>query len=224
MFVGCQSSPYQFYDRYSTYFCCNDYDIVVVVVRHSGTTILFLFLFFCRHFLRNFWSITPIDSDLNKVLLVISLQHASKDSVAAGLPMCVDLEDFLTDMADDNANVEATFRLVVNIKIVTDIDIHRVVFVFDWVIANIIDPHFAWANFTQFVYVADNQSQAVAKAANTTLAAPSTSTAPVISTIDFSNNVLTADAKWQVTPDTPGMTVTLKPPFVVEVPVCGLVP
>jgi hypothetical protein len=69
--------------------------------------------------------------------------------------MCEDLEDLFTDMADDETKVEATFRLVVDTKIVTDIDIRRVMFVFDWFLANIVDPNFAWTNFTRAVYVAD---------------------------------------------------------------------
>jgi hypothetical protein len=137
----------------------------------------------------------PIKSDLNKFLLVIVLQDASKDAIAKGLPRCENLEDFFTDMADDKVKVEATFRLVVNTKILTDIDIRGVMFVFDWSLANIVDPNFAWANFTRSVYVADKQSRAVAKVAKTTSAAPSTSTALVSSTINFSTNVLTADAK-----------------------------
>jgi hypothetical protein len=56
-------------------------------------------------------------------------------------------------MSDDKTKVEATFRLVVDAKIVTDIDIRRVMFVFDWFLANIVDPNFAWANFTCTVYV-----------------------------------------------------------------------
>jgi hypothetical protein len=50
-----------------------------------------------------------IDSNLNKVLLVIGLQDASKDAIAKGLPMCEDLKDLFMDMADDEANIEATF-------------------------------------------------------------------------------------------------------------------
>jgi hypothetical protein len=59
------------------------------------------------------------------------------------------------DMADDKTKVEATFCLVVDTKIVTDIDIRCVMFVFDLFLANIVDPNFAWANFTRAVYVAD---------------------------------------------------------------------
>jgi hypothetical protein len=70
----------------------------------------------------------PIDSDLNKVLSVIGLQDAAKDAIAHGLPTCDNLEDLFMDMVDNKANIEATFRLVVNTKIVTDIDIRRVCF------------------------------------------------------------------------------------------------
>jgi hypothetical protein len=153
----------------------------------------------------------PIDSDLNKVLSVIGLQDASKDSIAKGLPTREDLEDLFTDIADDKAKVEATFRLVVDTQILTDIDIRRVMFVFDCFLAKIVDPQFAWSNFTRAVYVAVKCSRAVAKAAKTTPADPSTSTSPVSSTIDFSTNVLTDDAKWQATPVTPGTIATLKP-------------
>jgi hypothetical protein len=50
-----------------------------------------------------------IYSNLNKVLLVIVLQEASKDAIAKGLPTCEDLEDLLMDMASDKVKVEATF-------------------------------------------------------------------------------------------------------------------
>jgi hypothetical protein len=127
--------------------------------------------------------------------LVISLQDASKNAIAKGLPICEDLKDLFTDLADDKTKVEATFRLVVGTSIVTDIDIRRVMFVFDWFLANIGDPNFAWANFTHAVYIADKPSRAVAKAAKTIDDAPSTSTTPVSSTIDCSTDMLTADAK-----------------------------
>jgi hypothetical protein len=152
----------------------------------------------------------PIDSDLNKVLSVIGLQDAAKDAIAKGLPMCEDLEDLFMDMADDKTKVEATFHLVVDTKVVTDIDIRRVVFVFvfDW---PTLLMNFAWANFTRAVYVADKRSRVVVKAAKSTTDAPSTSKAFVCSTIDFSTDFLLADAKRQATPVTPSTTATLKP-------------
>jgi hypothetical protein len=153
----------------------------------------------------------PIDSDLNKVLSVIGLQDAAKDAIAKGFPICEDLEDLFMDMADDKTNIEATFRLVVDTKIVTDIDICGAMFVFDWFLANILSPSFAWAYFTRAVYVSDKRSRAMAKAAKATTDAPSMSTAPVCSTIDFSTDVLLADTKWQATPLTISTTATLKP-------------
>jgi hypothetical protein len=81
----------------------------------------------------------PINSELNKFLSVIRLQGAAKDAIAKGLPMCEDLKDIFTDMADDKTKVEATFCLVVDTKIVTDIDIRRFMFGFDWFLSNIFD-------------------------------------------------------------------------------------
>jgi hypothetical protein len=83
-------------------------------------------------------------------------------------------------------------------------------FVFDWFIANIVDPNFAWTDFTWVVYVADKRERTVAKAAKTSTPAVTTTT-PVSSTIDFSSGVPLADAKFQVTPPTPGITGNLKP-------------
>jgi hypothetical protein len=60
------------------------------------------------------------------VLSVIGLQDAAKDAIAKELPTCEDLED-LTDMADDKKKI----------------DIHHVMFVFDWFSANIADPNVA---------------------------------------------------------------------------------
>jgi hypothetical protein len=83
-------------------------------------------------------------------------------------------------------------------------------FVFNWLLANIVDPNFAWVNCTRAVYLADKKSRAVTKAAKTATAAPNTLTTPIIITIDFSTDVLTADAKRQATPVTHGTTATLK--------------
>jgi hypothetical protein len=112
-------------------------------------------------------------------------------------------------MADYRAKVESTLRLIVDI--VSDTDIRRTMFVFDWCIDNIVVPNFAWASFTRGEYLSDKRSRAVTKAANTTVAATIPSTAPVRSTIDFSIDVLTADAKRQTTPVIPCTTATLKP-------------
>jgi hypothetical protein len=45
-------------------------------------------------------------------------------------------------MADDRAKFEATLRLVVDMKIVSGIDIRRTMFVFDWFLDTIADPNF----------------------------------------------------------------------------------
>jgi hypothetical protein len=34
-------------------------------------------------------------------------------------------------------------------------------FVFDWSMVNIVEPNFAWSNFTRYVYVADKRARAV---------------------------------------------------------------
>jgi hypothetical protein len=61
----------------------------------------------------------------------------------------------------------------------------------------------------------------VAKAAKNTAAAPRTSTAPVISTIDFSTNAIIADAKRQATSVTPGTTTTLNPHLLWKSPIAA---
>jgi hypothetical protein len=86
------------------------------------------------------------DLELNKGLSVIDQKNASEDAITKALPTYEDLTDPFTDLADDKAKVEATFRLIVHTIIVSDIDISRVVF--DCFLANIVDPDFAWANFT----------------------------------------------------------------------------
>jgi hypothetical protein len=82
---------------------------------------------------------------------------------------------------------------------------------FYWFIDNILGPNFAWASFTRGAYNSDKSSRAITKAAKTNTDANITSTTPVTSTIDFLTDVLTADAKQQTTPVTPGTTATLKP-------------
>jgi hypothetical protein len=114
-------------------------------------------------------------------------------------------------MADNRAKVESTLRLVVDLDIVYDTGIRRTMFVFDWFIDNIVDPQFAWASFTRRAYISDKCSRSITKAAKTTTVDTITYTAPVTSTIYFSTYVLTADAKLQTTPVTPGTTATLKP-------------
>jgi hypothetical protein len=84
-----------------------------------------------------------IDSDLNKVLFVIGLHEASKESIVKGLPTIEDLKDLFYEMADNRAKVESTLRLIVDTDIVSENDIRCTVFVFNWFIDNIVDPNFA---------------------------------------------------------------------------------
>jgi hypothetical protein len=94
---------------------------------------------------------------------------------------------------------------------VSDIDIHRIMFVFDWFMVNIVDNNLAWSTFTIFVYVADKRAREVLRHVPSTPTPVATSTAPISSTIDLSTNVLAADAKHQATPAIPGTVATLKP-------------
>jgi hypothetical protein len=81
-------------------------------------------------------------------LTVIVLLDASKNTITVGLPTVEDLKHIFTDVADKNVMVETTLRFIVDINIVTDIDISCIMFVFDWFIVNIIDPNFDWGKFT----------------------------------------------------------------------------
>jgi hypothetical protein len=44
-----------------------------------------------------------------------------------------------------------------------DIDIRRIMFVFDWFVANIVDRNFAWSDFNPGVYTADKRLRSAAK-------------------------------------------------------------
>jgi hypothetical protein len=96
-----------------------------------------------------------VDPALNSVLSVLALSDASKASIPKGLPTCEDLEDLFLDLAADKSKVESTLRLMVDITIVSNIDIHLIIVVFDWFMVNIVDPNFAWSTFTRSVCVAD---------------------------------------------------------------------
>jgi hypothetical protein len=102
-------------------------------------------------------------------------------------------------------------RHIVDESIVSDIDISRIVFVFDWCMMNIVDPNFAWSNFTRSVYVSDKQTKAVLNHAPSVSTPVAQSTASAVSTIDFSSGVLTAYAQRQATSAVPGTVATLKP-------------
>jgi hypothetical protein len=145
-----------------------------------------------------------INSGLNIVIKLISLMDASKNAIAVRVPTVEDLF-YLTD---NKAKVESTLQLSDDMNIVADIDIHRIMFVFDWFITNIMDPNFACTDFTRAVYVADKWARAVANADKISTLSVTTTT-PASSTIDFSADVLLTDAKRQATPPTPRTTGTL---------------
>jgi hypothetical protein len=153
----------------------------------------------------------PIDSELNTLLSVLALSDATKAAIAKGIPTCEDLEDLFLALATDKAKVEAMLRHIVDESIVSEIDILRIMFVFDWCMMNIVDPNFAWSNVTRSVYVADKQARAVLNHAPSVSTPVAQSTASAVSTINFSSGVLTADAQRQATPAVPGTVATLKP-------------
>jgi hypothetical protein len=99
-------------------------------------------------------------------------------------------------------------RQIVDETIVSDIDIRHIIFVFDWFMVNIVDPNFAWSNFTRSVYVDDKRARAVLNHAPSVSTPEAQSTASAVSTIYFSS---AADAQRQATPDVPGTAATLKP-------------
>jgi hypothetical protein len=100
-----------------------------------------------------------IDPALKSFLSVLALSDASKAAIAKGLPTCEDLEDLFLDLAADKTKVESTLRLAVDTTIVSDIDIRRIMFVFEWFMVNIVDTNFSWSTFTRSVYVADKRAR-----------------------------------------------------------------
>jgi hypothetical protein len=153
----------------------------------------------------------PIDSGLNALLSVLALSDATKAAVAKGLPTCEELEDVFLALAADKTEVESMVRKIVDETIVSDIDIRRIMFVFDWFMMNIVDPNFAWSNFTRSVYVADKRARAVLNHAPSFSTPVSQSNASAVITIDFSSDVIAADAQRQATPAVPGTVATLNP-------------
>jgi hypothetical protein len=148
-------------------------------------------------------SMMTIDPALNSVLSVLALSDASKSAFAKRLWTCEALEDLFLDLAADKSKVEFTLGLDVDTNIVSDIDIRCIMFVFHWFTVKIFDPNFAWSTFTMSVYVTDKRARAVLKHAPYTPNPVASSTAPLSSTINFSTDVLAADAKRQATPAVP---------------------
>jgi hypothetical protein len=153
----------------------------------------------------------PIDSGLNALLTVLALSDATKAAVAKGLPTCKDLKDVFLALAADKAEVEAMLRKIVDETIVSDIDIRRNMFVFVWFMVNIVDPNFSWSNFTRSIYVVNKRARAVLNHAPSVSTPVAQSTNSAVSTIDFSSDVLAADAQRQATPAVPGTAATLNP-------------
>jgi hypothetical protein len=154
-----------------------------------------------------------IDTGLNSLLSVLSLSEPVKTAVSVGVPTLEDLEIVFLDLADDESKARAMLKHVVDESIVTNHDIHRLMFVFQWFMLNIADPDFQRSNFTRSVYVAHKRATGVAKQVASgmppgeKLAAPSVAA----SAFDFSVEVLATDAKHQATPVAPGTVATLKP-------------
>jgi hypothetical protein len=94
-----------------------------------------------------------IDSVLNSMLTVLALSSATKEAIVAGIPTCEDLEDPIPDLAAGKKKVEAAIIIIID----TNVDVCRVMFVFDFLVMNIVDPNFAWSNFTSSVYVAEKR-------------------------------------------------------------------
>jgi hypothetical protein len=155
----------------------------------------------------------PIDSELNKLLYVLSISEPVKTAVSVGVPTLEDLEDVFLDLADDESKVRAMLEHILDESIVTHHDIHRLVFVFQWFMLNIVDPNFQWSNFTRSVYVAHKRAAGLAKQVSSGMAPGAKFSAPsfAASAFDFSIGVLATDAKRQAAPVAPGTVATLKP-------------
>jgi hypothetical protein len=147
--------------------------------------------------------------------MFLTLPGASNNAIAVGLPTVEDLKDLFTDSVGDKANVEKTLRLIVDNGVA--VDICCIMFIFDWFLANIVDPNFAWTSFTRAVYLAEKRARTVVKASMTSTPAVAI-IASISSSIDFSADVLLADSKHQARPPTPGTTGTLKPHKLCKLP------
>jgi hypothetical protein len=155
----------------------------------------------------------PIDNGLNGLLSVLSLSEPVKKAVSVGVPTLEDLENLFLDLVDDESKVRAMLEHVLDETIVTNHDIRRLMFVFQWFMLNIVDPDFQWSNFTRSVYVAHKRATGLAKQVNSGMAPGEKLAAPSVaaSAFDFSVEVLATDAKRQSTPVAPGAVATLKP-------------
>jgi hypothetical protein len=105
----------------------------------------------------------PIDTGLNSLMSVVSLLEPVKTAVSVGVPTLEDLESLFLDLAHDESKVRAMVEQVVDESIVTNHDIRRLMFVFQWFMLNITDPDFQWSHFTRSVYVAHKRATGVFK-------------------------------------------------------------
>jgi hypothetical protein len=154
----------------------------------------------------------PIDAGLNSLLSVLSLSEPAKTAVSVGVPTLEDLENLFLGLANDESKVRATLEHVVDEYIVTNHDIRRLMFIFQWFMLNIADPDFQWSNFTRSVYVAHKRATGVANQVPSGMAPGEKLAAPSVtaSAFDLSVVVLATDAKRQATPVAPGTAASLK--------------
>jgi hypothetical protein len=147
----------------------------------------------------------PIDTVLNRLLSVLSPSEPVKTAVSIGSPTLEYLENLFLDLADDKSKVRAMLEHVLDESIVTNHDIHPLMFVFQCFMLNITDPYFQWSNFTCSVYVAQKGATGLAKQVTSGMAPGEKLTAPSVaaSAFDFSVEVLATDAKRQATPVAP---------------------
>jgi hypothetical protein len=155
----------------------------------------------------------PIDSGLHGLLAVLSLSEPLKTAVSVGVPTLEDLDNLFLDLADDESKVRAMLEHVLDESIVTNHDILRLMFVFQWFMLNIADPDFQWSNFTRSVYVAHKRATGLANQVTSSMAPGEKLAAPSVaaSAFHFSVEVLATDDKRQATPVAPGTVATLKP-------------
>jgi hypothetical protein len=155
----------------------------------------------------------PIDTGLNSLLSVLSLSEPVKTAVSVSVPTLEDLENLFLDLADNESKTRAMLEHVLDESIVTNHDIHHLMFVFQWFMLNTADPDFQWSNFTRSVYVAHKRATYFAKQVTSGMAPGEKLAAPSVaaSAFDLSVEVLTTDAKRQATPVAPVTVATLKP-------------
>jgi hypothetical protein len=143
-----------------------------------------------------------IKSDLERVLQALWSASTKITDVAA---IFLTLEDIFGKYATDQPGLETQLCLLLPATELSHNDLRRVMNLFHWFLANV-SPSFDWTTFTRTVYCNDKRTLMENKAA---LAAPAVPGALATGTVDFSVDVLKADA--HQAPVIPGTTSTLKP-------------